>query len=714
MPKNLVIVESPAKARTIERFLGSDYAVVASLGHVRDLPTSAMGVSVDDGFTPEYVIPPGKKKVVQELKRAAKGASMVYLATDPDREGEAISWHIMEALGLKARSVRRVVFHQITPEAIREAFQHPRDIDLSLVNAQQARRILDRLVGYRLSPLLWSKLRWPGLSAGRVQSVALRLIAERERAILAFVPQEYWSIDTQLQRQQGTAGEGPFGAALYGVQGHKGRLAIHSGEKARELVEELKGAAYRVADVQRQERRQRPAAPFTTSTLQQEAWRKLRFDAQRTMRVAQDLYEGLPIAGEGEVGLITYMRTDSTTVAPQAVHEARAYIESRFGQEYLPPRPRVYTTRTKGAQEAHEAIRPTSLAREPRQMASALSRDQLRLYELIWMRMVASQMADALLDSTSVDIQATPARGKVVYVFRATGSRLKFPGFRALYLEGRDDDDRQDGSSLPDLAPGNPLACLSLDPGQHFTQPPPRYTEATLVKTLEEEGIGRPSTYAPTIATLLAREYVSREGGRLQPTPLGTAVNGLLTEQFPDLIEVGFTARMEEELDEVARGEREWAPLLQEFYGPFDAAVAQAQANHQRVHVDAGQQCPLCGKPMVIKRGRFGPFLSCSDYPECRHSQPIRKSMGVACPEDGGDLVARKSKSGKRRTFYGCSNFPKCTFTIGQRPLPQPCPQCSKLLVASGRDRARCTACGFTGSRSEAESEVEAAVEVAV
>ena len=704
MPKNLVIVESPAKARTIGRLLGEDYEVKASLGHVRDLPTGEMGVTVDNGFTPKYVIPTQKRKVIQEIKKAAKDTSAIYLATDPDREGEAISWHIVEAAGLKGRPIRRVVFHQITPEAVQQAFRNPREIDLSLVNAQQARRILDRLVGYRLSPLLWSKLRWRGLSAGRVQSVALRLTVEREQEIRAFVPQEYWSIEAELERQapRSANGERPFIASLQSIKGQKGKLAIPDEVRAKELTSQLQGAIYRVAEVKRRDRRQRPAAPFITSTLQQEAWRKLRFDAQRTMRVAQGLYEGLSTGGEGEVGLITYMRTDSTTLAPEAVQEAQQYIRKRFGGEYTPKSPRVYTTKTKAAQEAHEAIRPTSVGREPELLAPYLTRDQLRLYDLIWKRLVASQMADALLDSTTVDIEATPPAAGATYVFRATGAVIKFPGFRALYLEDRDDAQSDESQApLPNLVQDEPLTCLELEANQHFTQPPPRYTEASLIKTLEEQGIGRPSTYAPTISTIVERGYVERESGRLQPTSLGEAVNGLLTQQFPDLIQVGFTSRMEEELDEIARGEREWVPMLQEFYAPFDKAVEEAQASLPRVDVAAGETCSVCERPMVIKKGKYGPFLSCSGYPECRNSKPLRQTAGVPCPECGGDLVARRSKKG--RTFYGCSNYPTCSFTAGQRPLPQPCPQCGKLLVARGRDGARCTACDYTGPLPEEE-----------
>ena len=702
MAKNLVIVESPAKARTIGNLLGKDYLVKASLGHVRDLPTSEMGVALDD-FTPKYVIPPGKKKIIGELRKAAKDTSAIYLATDPDREGEAISWHILEAAGMKGRPIHRVVFHQITPDAIKDAFLHPRDIDHRLVNAQQARRLLDRLVGYRLSPLLWNKLRWRGLSAGRVQSVALRLVVEREQEIQAFVAQEYWTIQAQLEkRQPSTRKEQPFIAILRAIKGQKGKLSIPHQDRAQELVGDLKDATYQVTEVKQRERRQRPAAPFITSTLQQEAWRKLRFDARRTMRIAQDLYEGLPLGDGAEGGLITYMRTDSTTVATEAAQEAQGYIRQRFGVEYAPKSPRVYTTKVKAAQEAHEAIRPTSTLREPQSLAPHLNRDQLRLYDLIWKRMVASQMSDALLDATTVDVEATPARGSTRYLFHVTGTVLRFPGFRAVYLEDRDDSQDEEGqASLPNLAQGEPLTCLGLEPKQHFTQPPPRYTEASLIKALEEQGIGRPSTYAPIVSTLVERKYTQRDEGRLKPTKLGEVVSGLLTEQFPDIMEVGFTARMEEELDEIARGEREWVPMLKAFYSPFSEAVDQAMANLPRIDIPADEQCPECGKPMVVKHGRYGPFLSCSGFPECRTSKPIRQTIGVSCPQCGGDLVERRGKKGF--TFYGCSNYPTCNFAANQRPLPQPCPQCGKLLVARGRSGARCTTCDFTGPLPQEE-----------
>ena len=711
--KDLVIVESPAKARTIARFLGNKYEAMASMGHVRDLPQKETGVAVDDlSFTPKYVVPADKRKVVSELAKASKEADTVYLATDPDREGEAISWHLIKAAKIGESKVKRVVFHEITQQAVREAFENPRALDQHLIDAQQARRILDRLVGYDLSPVLWRKIR-RGLSAGRVQSVALRLIVDRDREVGAFVPKEYWSVEAMLAKRAQNGGGGEFKAELRGVEGQSGRLHIGNEEEARGITADLEGAKYRVDSVKKKERRGRPAPPFITSTMQQDAWRKLRFTARRTMAVAQQLYEGLALGDQGSVGLITYMRTDSTNMSSAARQEAARYIKDRFGAKYAPKSPRLYTKKVKGAQEAHEAVRPTSIQLEPGGVKQHLNRDQFRLYELIWTRMLASQMADAVYDSTTVEIDAESVKTDKRYAFRAVGSVLRFPGFRKLYTEGKDEHssgETDESEPLPDLADGEVLDCFSVTPEQHFTQPPHRYTEATLVRALEEQGIGRPSTYAPTIATVMDREYVRKEGGRFVPTKLGNVVNDLLTANFPDIIDVGFTARLEEELDEIASGERQWQPVLKEFYGPFIESVKLAMDKAERVprsliDEETEEVCEVCERPMVIKSGRFGKFLSCSGFPECRNSRPLLTRVGVECPECGSDLVERKARGKRGKTFYGCSGYPSCTFAVSRRPLPQPCPQCSSLLLASGRDGARCTSCEFKGPAPETESE---------
>ncbi len=714
MAKNLVIVESPAKARTVGRFLGRNYIAKASMGHVRDLPQGKMGVEVDDnGFHPTYVVVPDKKKVIQELAEASREAETVYLATDPDREGEAISWHLLKAARIDESKARRVVFHEITQKAIREAFAHPRELDYHLIEAQQARRILDRLVGYRLSPLLWGKVR-RGLSAGRVQSVALRLVVDREREIQAFVAEEYWTIEATLAKHPQDGGEPgqPFKAMLHAIKGQDGKLNIPDGQRAGEIVADLDGASYYVESVRRRETRRSPSPPFITSTLQQEASQKLRFSARKTMMVAQQLYEGLPIGDEGSVGLITYMRTDSTNVSQEALREAAQYIRGKFGPEYAPRTPRRYTRKVKGAQEAHEAIRPTSIAREPEFIRQYLDTDQFRLYELVWKRMVASQMTDAVFDSTTVEVAADSRVSGTQYAFRASGSVLKFPGFRVVYMEDAEngaDDEARDTGPLPELARDDPLDCLGLTPEQHFTQPPPRYTEATLIKALEEQGIGRPSTYAPIIATIQDRNYVEKDRGRLVPTKLGFAVTDLLTAHFPDIMDVGFTARVEEGLDEIARGERQWVPMLQDFYQPFQQALEKAMKEAERVpreliDEETDEVCEKCGRPMVIKTGRFGRFLSCSGFPECRNSRPLLNKTGVECPQCGGELVERKQRGKGGKRFYGCSNYPTCNFAVNQRPLPQPCPECGKLLVASGRSGARCTSCQYKGPVPESEA----------
>jgi DNA topoisomerase-1 len=706
--KSLVVVESPAKARTIARFLGPNFEVMASLGHVRDLPSGDLGVSIPDKFTPKYVVPKTKRKVVQDLKKSSKNVEQIYLATDPDREGEAISWHLVNAAGWENIPIQRVVFHQITDEAVQEAFAHPRDIDMRLVNAQQARRILDRLVGYQLSPLLWKKIQ-KGLSAGRVQSIALKIVVDREKEIDVFIPKEYWYLEATLSKSDSNSKDGtkPFIARLQSVKGNKVPLEIKSGVQVSELLEGLNGVKYQVSDVHKKEARSKPSPPFITSTLQQEAWRKLRFSANKTMRVAQQLYEGLSIGTEGPTGLITYMRTDSVEVAPEAIRSAVSYIKEHFGDEYVPKSPRKFSKKAKGAQEAHEAVRPSEVTRIPDSIRKDLNSDQFRLYELVWKRMVSSQMADAIYDSTRIDIDASGSDLKESYVFRTTGSVMKFPGYRALYLEDIDDPSDEDGqqSSIPDLYKGDNLNCSSLDSTQHFTKAPPRYNEASLIKKLEEEGIGRPSTYAPTLSTILDRNYVEKEQGRFNPTVLGKVVSEQLVNHFPDIMDIGFTAEMEHSLDEIARGEREWVPVLEEFYGPFKEALDNAVEDMPRVKVEepTDETCEMCSKPMVIKTGRYGKFVACTGFPECRGTKQIKKPPLAKCPEcEPGELVERR---GKGRAFYGCTNYPNCTFTSLQMPVSESCPSCQGLLVVSKKDQTKCIKCGFEGSIELQEAE---------
>jgi len=708
--KSLVIVESPAKARTIEQMLGSDYIVKASLGHIRDLPASGMGVDTSDSFTPAYVVPKDKQKILREIKKAGKECSTIFLATDPDREGEAISWHIAEAMGLDVNSVQRVVFHQITPEAVTEAFQSPRNLDLDLVNAQQARRILDRLVGYSLSPLLKRKLRWRGsLSAGRVQSVALKVVVEREQEIQAFTPTEYWSIavtlNPNLTNDNSTYRESAqnIDATLHRLSTEKSRLSISTGEHASVISASLMRSTFLVSDITKQQRTRRPAAPFITSTLQQEGWRKARFGTERTMRIAQELYQGINIGSQGEIGLITYMRTDSPELAASAKKQAREYIKSEYGSDYLPKSARSYKTKVKAAQEAHEAIRPTDITRTPASVRSFLNRDQLRLYTLIWQRTVASQMTDSKSETTTTEITSSDLISQTSYILRNISTVTVFPGFTVLYIEGGDEESEVDPITSPSIELGDPLAHIHTEHIQHFTKPPGRYSEASLVKKMEEEGIGRPSTYAPIVSTLVNRDYIERADGRLTPSKLGETVSALLNEHFPDVMNVSFTARMEEELDEIARGERQWIPMLDKFYSPFATTVNEVLENAPRVDVATDQICEECERPMVIKTGRYGPFLSCSGYPECNATKRIVNTIGIPCPTCGGDIISRRSKKG--RTFYGCSNYPECTFITGRRPLAPLCPSCQGLLVAARGDRAECTNCDFKSLISEIEEE---------
>jgi len=690
--KSLVIVESPAKARTLSKLLGGNYSLKASMGHVRDLPRSQLGVDIEKGFAPKYVVPRAKSKIVKELKEAAKDAATVYLATDPDREGEAISWHLAQVTKTNRKPYRRVVFHEITKGAIERAFAHPRSIDMQLVNAQQARRILDRLVGYKISPLLWQKVR-RGLSAGRVQSVAVRIIVDREREIERFVSVEYWTIEAELAKAAETA---TFRALLIGLADGT-KLEIHNEPEATELVEELKQARYKVIKVSTKKVTRQPAPPFITSTLQQEAWRKLHFPAKLTMSVAQELYEGLPIGDEGNVGLITYMRTDSTRVARSAIAETREFIAGKYGSRYVPAHSRSFATQVKGAQEAHEAIRPTKIWREPSLLKPHLSDAQFKLYQLIWKRMVASQMAAALFDSTTVDIKAS-SLPKRDYLFRSSSLLNTFDGFMILYTESKDEaEEGKTSPTLPPLAKGDRLKLIELLPEQHFTQPPPRFTEATLIKMLEQWGIGRPSTYAPILSTIQERGYVDKTGGRFQPTELGFIVNDLLAKHFPDIVDIEFTAHMEDELDKVANENKDWVGVVQDFYTPFEQSLNSASQFMERVKLEeiTDEICPQCGKPIVIKFGRYGKFLACSGYPECKYTKPFLVKIGVKCPQCGGELVERKSK--KKRTFYGCSNYPDCRFFLNTRPLPQPCPQCGGLLTTYRRNLAKCTKCEYKG-----------------
>ena len=692
----LVIVESPAKARTVGRFLGSGYTVKASLGHVRDLLRSKLSVDVDNGFTPQYRVPREKKDVVKSLRAEVGKAAEVYLATDPDREGEAIAWHLLEAAAIDPAQARRVVFHEITQPAVEEAFRHPRPIDMNLVDAQQARRILDRLVGYNLSPLLWAKVRGR-LSAGRVQSVALRLVVDREREITAFVPQEYWTIDAELLQPEKPPS---FRARLTRVDETPPQIPTRT--RADEVVADLQKASFTVDSVRRGTRSRRPQPPFTTSTLQQDASRRLSFTARRTMAIAQQLYEGIDIGHDEPTGLITYMRTDSPSVSTSAQQEARQVIEARFGAAHLPAEPPIYRAQSRGAQEAHEAIRPTLAARDPESLRPFLSPEQFKLYGLIWQRFLASQMSPAEYDTLTIEISGRSADH--AYRLRLTASSQRFSGFLAVYQDVADDNgngkDNGEGGDqrlerLPQLDDGDRLTLVSVLPEQHFTQPPPRYSEATLVRALEENGIGRPSTYAPTLTTIQQRGYVRRDNKKLTPTEIGETVNDLLVEHFPEVVDLGFTARMEDELDQVAEGGRAWTEVIREFYGPFAEQLRRAEEAMPEMRAEPemiDRSCPECGKPLVIRHGRFGKFIGCSDFPQCRYTEPWLEKIGVRCPEDGGELVERRTKRG--RTFYGCANYPACEFTSWKRPLPAACPTCGGLMVIENREHAICLKCG--------------------
>jgi DNA topoisomerase-1 len=743
--KSLVIVESPAKAKTINKILGSGFDVKASVGHVKDLPAEEIGVNVKKDFTPTYVIIPGKEKIIKELKKDAKKADKIFIATDPDREGEAIAAHIAEEIREPKYpdKIFRVAFHEITEKSVREAIKNPGAINTDLVNAQQARRILDRLVGYNLSPFLWRKVR-RGLSAGRVQSVAVRLVVEREREIEAFKKEEYWTIEALLLSPDNP--DSPFTARLYkyqdslvidrdSVEGNK--FLITNSDKSAQVIADIEGKEYYLAKIDKKLKKRSPAPPFITSTIQQEAARRLRFPAKKTMMIAQQLYEGIELGSEGSVGLISYMRTDSFRTAPEAQQWARDFIERKFGKDYLPEKPPVYKSK-RSAQEAHEAIRPTYEEKTPESVKSFLSKDQYNLYSLIWNRFIASQMSPAQLEQTTfiiglrnngLEIQGTE--------FRTSGTVIKFPGFTALYTESRDDIEEEEGGLLPALSEGNPLNKREIKPVQHFTQPPPRYSEATLVKTLEEKGIGRPSTYASILSTIQDRKYVHKVETRFAPTELGVVVNDLLVEKFPELIDFNFTATMENELDEIEQAKMNWVTVLKDFYIPFDMDLKAAAKDKERVKPEdiptdivcekcgqpmiikwgrhgrflacagypqckntrplgddmkpqtveetlTGDNCDKCGAPMIMKTGRYGKFVACSKYPECKNTKPL--STGVKCPLDDGDIVERKSKRGK--PFWSCNNYPACTFALWYKPVVEECPNCKASFLIEKRNKA--------------------------
>ena len=688
----LVIVESPAKARTIGNFLGKGFTVRASVGHVRDLLRSQLSVDVENGFEPKYRVPNEKRSVVKEIKAEAKTAEEIFLATDPDREGEAIAWHLIEAAELEKTRVKRVVFHEITKPAIAEAFSQPRNIDQDLVDAQQARRILDRLVGYNLTPLLWEKVR-SRLSAGRVQSVTLRLIVEREREIEAFAPQEYWSIDAEFQPESNKM---KFIAHLVKVDNKEPKLSTK--DVVDEIIKDMQNAKYAVSKIKRGTRSRNPYPPFTTSTLQQQASRQLGFTAKRTMRIAQQLYEGIDLGEGGATGLITYMRTDSTTVSTIALDQVREYIKRTHGEKYLPASAIIHKTKAAQAQEAHEAVRPTLVSRTPDSVQSILTPEQFKLYQLIWKRFVASQMESAIYETLSIEINGRTLDHN--YLLRASGSKLKFPGFLVIYEEAVDDDAKKDNEKL-DLPEGlkdsDGLQLIRLIPEQHYTQPPPRYTEASLVQALEEFGIGRPSTYAPIISTIQTRGYVERDAKRLIPTETGFVVNDLLVEYFPDVLGVDFTAHMEEDLDDIAGGKRNWQTVLGDFYSSFEPKLKHAQVMMPETKMEPekiDKPCPLCGNDLIVKWGRFGKFISCSTYPVCKYTEPFLEKIGVQCPKDNGDIVLRKSRKG--RIFYGCANYPNCDFTSWKKPINTVCPNCGGLLTIKNKTEVQCSQCSET------------------
>ena len=669
MANKLVIVESPAKAKTIGKFLGRGYKVEASQGHVRDMPKSQIGVDIENGFEPKYITIRGRGDILNRIRKEARSASKIYLATDPDREGEAISWHLANVLGIDEKDPCRIEFHEVTSKAVKNAVKNPRQINMDLVNAQQARRVLDRLIGYKISPLLWRKIK-KGLSAGRVQSVATKMICDREQEIDVFMPEEFWTVSADFK-----IGKAKVNGKFTGYG--KDKTELHSREEAQEVEDRCKGAAFSVSAIKKSERRKYPAAPFTTSNLQQEASRKLGFTTQKTMQIAQQLYEGVEIEGEGSQGLVSYIRTDSTRIADEALDAVRAMIAENYAPEYLPEKPNVYKTRS-SAQDAHEAIRPTDIQRRPEKIKASLSRDQFRLYKLIYERFVSSQMTPAVYDTLSVDIDADSGAR-----FHFNAQKLRFAGFTAVYEEGHDDSTEETNvNSLPDLQEGMTAEAGEIHADQHFTQPPPRYTEASLVRTLEEKGIGRPSTYAPTISTIITRGYVSRENKRLIPTELGKIVNDLMCKNFPNIVDIAFTAGMESELDEVEAGKAEWHKVIADFYGPFEKTLEEADRNIEKVAIEdqvSDVPCEKCGAMLVYKMSRYGRFLACPNFPECRFTKPLPKNIGVTCPKCGGELLERISRKGRK--FYGCDHYPECDFVSWERPVNDKCPVCGGRMV---------------------------------
>ncbi len=666
---SLVIVESPAKVKTIKKFLSSKYKVEASMGHIRDLPKSQLGIDIDHDFQPKYITIRGKGEITEKLRKEAKNCDRIYLATDPDREGEAISWHLANILNLELKDVSRIEFNEITKTAVTNAIKNPRKLNFNVIDAQQARRVLDRLVGYKISPLLWKKVK-KGLSAGRVQSVAVRLICDREDEIRAFVPKEYWTLIAKLNDPDSKKN---FDAKFYGTENEK--LEISNEGEMDSILDKLKGAKYTVKKIKKGEKRRNAPSPFITSTLQQEAYRKLGYTTKRTMMIAQQLYEGVDIKGEGTLGLVTYIRTDSIRVADEAKKDTAQYITDKFGKNFLGDEKKQGKTGKK-IQDAHEAIRPTSVFREPDQIKDSLEKDQYKLYKLIWERFVASQMQAAVFDTVTADIEANG------YIFKANGSIMKFPGFMSVYIEGKDEKDEEEDKTLPDISEGQKMKLKKLDHKQHFTEPPLRYTEATLVKALEEKGIGRPSTYAPIISTVLARGYVVREKKFLMPTDLGEKVTGIMREFFSDVVNVEFTANMEKKLDEIEEGEKEWVQVIREFYGPFAVTLSSAEEKIGKIEIQdevSDVICELCGKNMVYKQGRFGKFLACPGFPQCRNTKAIVESTGIGCPQCSGELIGRKTKRGRK--FYGCSKYPECNFVSWDEPVAEKCPDCGGLMV---------------------------------
>ncbi|MGI6778748.1 MAG: type I DNA topoisomerase [Acetivibrionales bacterium] len=700
MANNLVIVESPAKANTIGKFLGKDYKIIASVGHVRDLPKSQLGVDVDNDFKPKYITIRGKGDIIAKLKKEAKNAKKVYLATDPDREGEAISWHLAYLLNIDEEERCRITFNEITKSAVKNSLKASRAIDMNLVDAQQARRILDRIVGYKISPLLWKNVK-KGLSAGRVQSVATRLICDREEEIEKFIPKEYWSITAMLAKIDTKES---FEAKFYGRNNEK--IELGSEEQVNKVLDGIMGQEFVVNKVKKGEKRKSPAPPFITSTMQQEASRKLGFSTKKTMIVAQQLYEGINIKGVGAVGLVTYIRSDSTRISPEAQKAALELIKGKYGNEYVPVKQRIFKNRN-ASQDAHEAIRPTYVDMEPGSIKDSLSRDQYKLYKLVWERFIASQMSSAVYDTINADIEANG------YIFKASGSKIKFPGFVAVYMESRDEETEEDTSNIPDLEDNEILRVLKTEPKQHFTQPPQRYTEASLVRELEEKGIGRPSTYAPTITTILARGYIQKEKKTLFPTELGRIVNDIMKNNFPEIVDIKFTAEMEKKLDDVEEGEKKWIEIIREFYRQFESVFKEAESKIGRVEIKDEETdivCEKCGRNMVIKIGRYGKFLACPGFPECRNTKPIFEETGVNCPACGGKVLIKKTRKGKK--YYGCENYPECGFMTWDKPVKEKCPKCGNFLLSKGftnKGKLKCSneECDYESNDKKGAKQVE-------